>query len=441
MSQAETHIDDSNPKQPNLQFPCFKLYFKCLALGTCSLKTSDIICKAIIYFWGSILCLCAWLFIVLSILIIVSITKYGSFAKSTDCDIISNRNGSVVLTHRGYIDEYPANTLPSIIKSYEMGFGAEIDVFFTKDDRAVLAHDNNLFEFTGIDDEITNLDYSEIEQLQINQKIRGVSYTNYSTIPLLSDVLNTICGDASRYIARAPYIQIDTKFGSLSPLMNGKDKYFVGLFLNIVSNSSCAALDLDIVYFLSSWNVQTLVYLKEEWPKYDIKGSLLTLFWLFPQYPLGQYFWLKTRLEFLFISNTLDVIGAGDEAMDAHKDLFNKYKQDGYCIATWMDVTSGFNGLEELNYDKYLDTADLIVANMKEEKWLEMASNATSDMSVYNEAADRAVYGCIVTMVVLSWVGVFACCFLLRYVMQKQYKLCCCVEDDEERVNSEDDVL
>ena len=93
-----------------------------------------------------------------------------------------------ITAHRGASVDYPENTMIAFKKAKELGADwIELDVNMTKDNKLVVSHDTNLKRITGIDEEIINLDYSIIEDLDAgrfkNKKFKG------ERIPLLEDVI------------------------------------------------------------------------------------------------------------------------------------------------------------------------------------------------------------------------------------------------------------
>ena len=93
-----------------------------------------------------------------------------------------------ITAHRGASVKYPENTMSAFVGAKELGADwIELDVQQTKDKQIVVSHDTNLKRITGVDRNIIDMDYSEIEKLDagsfFNKKFKG------EKIPLLSDVL------------------------------------------------------------------------------------------------------------------------------------------------------------------------------------------------------------------------------------------------------------
>lgn len=89
--------------------------------------------------------------------------------------------------HRGMWDsQTPENSMTAFRRACDAGVGIELDVRLTKDGHAVVFHDRYLNRMCGVDAELSSLTYAEISSLRLSNTGEG--------IPLLSDVLDMICG-------------------------------------------------------------------------------------------------------------------------------------------------------------------------------------------------------------------------------------------------------
>ncbi len=93
-----------------------------------------------------------------------------------------------ITAHRGASVKYPENTMSAFVGAKELGADwIELDVQQTKDMQIVVSHDTNLKRVTGVDKDIIEMNYSEIETLDagsfFDERFKG------ERIPLLSDVL------------------------------------------------------------------------------------------------------------------------------------------------------------------------------------------------------------------------------------------------------------
>jgi glycerophosphoryl diester phosphodiesterase len=106
----------------------------------------------------------------------------------------------LILAHRGLVTEYQENTLSAVRGAMESDKcdGCECDVFLTKDNQVVLFHDENLKRVTGVDRNIYEMTWKDLQTLTVQRNIEvdgGLrQYEKEERIPLLSEVLEEIKG-------------------------------------------------------------------------------------------------------------------------------------------------------------------------------------------------------------------------------------------------------
>lgn len=91
--------------------------------------------------------------------------------------------------HRGFHDntsDAPENSLKAMQLAVENGYGIELDVQLTKDEKVVVFHDNNVKRVCGVDAMVNSMTYEELKKLRL--------FDSDEQIPLFSDVLKTIGG-------------------------------------------------------------------------------------------------------------------------------------------------------------------------------------------------------------------------------------------------------
>ena len=89
--------------------------------------------------------------------------------------------------HRGlWNGERPENSLPAFRRAAEKGYGIELDVQLTADDRLYVFHDDNLARMTGIDGDIRRLNEPLLEPLRLAD--------SDEPIPTLAQVLRAVDG-------------------------------------------------------------------------------------------------------------------------------------------------------------------------------------------------------------------------------------------------------
>ena len=93
-----------------------------------------------------------------------------------------------ITAHRGASVKYPENTMSAFVGAKKLGADwIELDVQQTKDKQIVVSHDTNLKRVTGVDKDIIDMNYSEIQKLDAGSFF-DKKFKN-EKIPLLSEVL------------------------------------------------------------------------------------------------------------------------------------------------------------------------------------------------------------------------------------------------------------
>lgn len=128
-------------------------------------------------------------------LIITLLIPYIVFLfRSTDIVNIDKKN-VLVIAHRGASGYAPENTLASFAKGVEMGADiVELDVHLTKDDSVVVMHDYNVKRTTNGKDDIENMTFAELRQLDAGSWF-SPEYKN-EKVPTLNEVLRLVNGRA-----------------------------------------------------------------------------------------------------------------------------------------------------------------------------------------------------------------------------------------------------
>ena len=91
--------------------------------------------------------------------------------------------------HRGFHDnksDAPENSLKAMRLAVKHGYGIELDVQLTKDEKVVVFHDNNLKRVCGVDAKVNSMTYEELLKLRL--------LDSDEKIPLFSEVLDVIGG-------------------------------------------------------------------------------------------------------------------------------------------------------------------------------------------------------------------------------------------------------
>lgn len=95
--------------------------------------------------------------------------------------------------HRGASYIAPENTLASIEMAWKLdSYGAECDIYMTKDKKVVIIHDSNTRRLTSEDHEVIETNYSDLKKLSVKLKPHNSPWFKDEKIPLLEDALKTL---------------------------------------------------------------------------------------------------------------------------------------------------------------------------------------------------------------------------------------------------------
>lgn len=151
--------------------------------------------------------------ITLSVLfaLIVAVVAAGLVALDWYCTVpdyrqIKTSERVQLIAHRGYSSAAPENTAPAFEEAAKaMYWGAECDVYMTKDGVWVITHDVSTYRVTGKHKMIESLTYDELLQMTVNH---GANIENYPGLKFLTlDEYMKICSDN----AMVPVIELKGK--------------------------------------------------------------------------------------------------------------------------------------------------------------------------------------------------------------------------------------
>lgn len=155
--------------------------------------------------------------------------------------------------HRGLHDDSlgaPENSLAAFRRAREHGFGAELDVRLTADDRLVVIHDSNLKRMTGKEGIVEELTYPQLEVCRLNGTDQG--------IPTLGEVLRIF-----EWEGRGPMP---------APLIIEIKAYCENA--DLLTSRVMECLDtFDVRYCIESFDPAVLVWLRRNRPEV-IRGQL-----------------------------------------------------------------------------------------------------------------------------------------------------------------------
>ncbi len=126
--------------------------------------------------------------------------------------------------HRGLFDAgRPENSLAAFQNAANHGFGIELDVQLTRDNKLVVFHDEDLKRMCGIDKKISDLSFDELKAVKLG--------TSNQTVPLFADVLKTVNGAVPLIVEIKPNGNFkQATYSTLAHLKNYKGEYCVESF-------------------------------------------------------------------------------------------------------------------------------------------------------------------------------------------------------------------
>ena len=75
-----------------------------------------------------------------------------------------------IIAHRGFSENYPENTLLAFKKAVELGVdGIETDLCLSRDEKAIIFHDDNLKRITGIEQATETLTLEQLQELDAGE--------------------------------------------------------------------------------------------------------------------------------------------------------------------------------------------------------------------------------------------------------------------------------
>lgn len=193
----------------------------------------------------------------------------------------------------------PENSMAAFQQAVELNFAIELDVMLSADGEVVVHHDYSLRRMTGVDANVSELTWPEIEKLKLLQSDEG--------IPKFSDVLNLVNGQVP--------ILIEIKNEGAVGELEGK---------------VLEALDgYEGPYAVQAFNPFVIGYFKEHAP--DIPRGILS--WSFRGEDLPWY--KKFLLRYLFLYNIGQPQFVSYQFEDMPTWMANRLKEKDIYLLAW----------------------------------------------------------------------------------------------------------
>ena len=151
----------------------------------------------------------------------------------------------VYIAHRGLFNnkDVPENSLTAFKKAVEKGYGIELDVQLTTDDKLVIFHDESLERMTGIKKRLIDCDFNELQQYSL--------LDTDEKIPLFSEVLKVLRKDTPLVVEIKPE----------------------GRCIETAKRTVELLKDYDGLYNMESFNPMVIAFLRRRYPQI-IRGQL-----------------------------------------------------------------------------------------------------------------------------------------------------------------------
>lgn len=159
------------------------------------------------------------------------------------------RFGKCYIAHRGLFNspEIPENSMAAFAKAAEKGYGIELDVQLTSDNRMVVFHDDTLLRMCGDHRLLRSLSYKELKHFRLDD--------SDEKIPLLKDVLKLVNGRVPLVVEIKPE----------------------GRFISAAKRVAAALDKYPGVYCIESFNPVVLFWFRCHRPAV-LRGQLSTVF-------------------------------------------------------------------------------------------------------------------------------------------------------------------
>lgn len=130
----------------------------------------------------------------LVVVIIAGVTALNMYCKVADYELLTTQQVVTLVAHRGYRGVAPENTTASFEEAGKAGFwGAECDIYRTKDGVWVVTHDSHTYRMMDKSAFVEKLTYDELMQMNVDN---GVNIDQYPDLKMCSfEEYLQICSD------------------------------------------------------------------------------------------------------------------------------------------------------------------------------------------------------------------------------------------------------
>ncbi|XP_065199498.1 lysophospholipase D GDPD1-like [Planococcus citri] len=242
------------------------------------------------------------------------------------------------ISHRGGAGEYYENTITACKRAQELGTDMlEIDCHITKDKQVVVFHDSNLRRLTGIDSNVSDLNYNELPLLKSVVSVDfvpGYYYKNENSnmadrrIPLLEEMFKMFVNVPMNIDIKTDDDELICEVSKLITRYN-RENYCVWGNANCIVNDKCFEANPKVNLFFSKKRVFMLFlyYYSGLLPFMPIKETHLEIFLpsIYTNHPDYQKFGVISKLMLQFFDYLM-----------IRKSLFLHLRRRGIQVYVWV---------------------------------------------------------------------------------------------------------
>jgi len=285
--------------------------------------------------------------------------------------------------HRGWTVNYQENSQEAALSAQANKYGVEMDIRLTKDENIIMFSEENTGVLTGVVSRVSNLNASELLQLNYTRMINEFEYDQYVRVASFNETIYRLCYQNP---FQPIYLNINFKLSE----KNSNN------LLNIMDNSPCQCdSSQELIY--SSPNFSELYSFKKLASQHRCKGKVALK--MEPStYVMGEYLWLKTKLP-VYYSN-VDVVNVHYQIWDKHPEVLEEYNRNGYCTSV------------------YGNTNDTFTSNVNSYKIIDVSNATVSDKVVYDP--NYSFYALYIAMFVIALCCLVAIIVLFVLICRKE---------------------
>ena len=268
-------------------------------------------------------------------------------------------------SHRGYIENYPENTIGSIIDSYKHELIPEMDIQLTIDKQLIVFHDKNCSRMTKHQSNLKIKNSSHIELIEnvlIPQNLFGIKFKTSSKISLFDEILKEVNNNIDDKTSNQG-MYLDLKGHSKTIFASKWDKIFNEKLIESLSKSQLIQ-NKNFMFYFAGYNAGALNDLIKKWNKFindnNVSCQYSFVFYLGAGFVFNlEYLLLKTKIWIWFCPQINAFVCDDGLFLMYYDEILKHYKSDGIQIGCWQKYH------QVQNYSN----ADIQIHNLPSHRW------------------------------------------------------------------------